>query len=108
MVHQRKTSVFRAARILNIKNSTAKAIIRQYRRKGHIFRRKSELSLSNNSSVSEEDGPNATILQQVAEQAPEREGESIQAREQLNCMEWCLKGYANCFSGYILILWIIV
>jgi transposase len=35
-------SVYRASRDLKIHNSTAKAIIRNYRRKGRIYKRKSE------------------------------------------------------------------
>lgn len=36
-------TVYRASKILNINNSTAKAIIRKYRRNGTIFMRKSEM-----------------------------------------------------------------
>lgn len=35
-------SIYRASRLLDIKNCTAKAILRQFRRKGHIFKRRSE------------------------------------------------------------------
>lgn len=42
MIMENGLSIYRAAKILNINNSTAKAILRKYRRFGHIFRRKDE------------------------------------------------------------------
>jgi transposase len=42
MVINNGVSVYRACRMLNINNSTAKAIVRKYQRKGVIFKRKSE------------------------------------------------------------------
>lgn len=42
MVTEEGKSVYRACRDLDINNSTAKAIIRNYKRKGHIFKRKHE------------------------------------------------------------------
>lgn len=41
MVIYEKISIYRAAKELAINNSTAKAIIRNYRRHGHIYKRKS-------------------------------------------------------------------
>ena len=35
-------SIYRAAKELKINNSTAKAIMRSYRSKGHVFKRKAE------------------------------------------------------------------
>lgn len=42
MIMENGLSIYRAAKILGINNSTAKAILRKYRRSGHIFRRKHE------------------------------------------------------------------
>jgi hypothetical protein len=42
MVSENGLSIYRAAKILNINHSTAKAILRKYRRYGHIFKRKHE------------------------------------------------------------------
>lgn len=42
MIMENGLSIYRAAKILNINNSTAKAILRKYRRFGHIFKRKDE------------------------------------------------------------------
>lgn len=42
MIEERGLSVYKASRFLGIKNCTAKVILRQYRRKGHIFKRLSE------------------------------------------------------------------
>ena len=47
MIMENGLSIYRAAKILNINNSTAKAILRKYRRFGHIFRRKDEDPLPN-------------------------------------------------------------
>lgn len=42
VVEEDGVSIYRASRMLGIKNCTAKVILRQYRRKGHIFKRRSE------------------------------------------------------------------
>lgn len=42
MVSENGLSIYRAAKILSINHSTAKAILRRYRRNGHIFKRKHE------------------------------------------------------------------
>ena len=41
-VSQDGVSIYRASRNLDIKNCTAKAIIREFRRRGHVYRRKEE------------------------------------------------------------------
>lgn len=41
MVTSQDLSIYRAAKSLKINNSTAKVIIRNYRRRGHIYKRKS-------------------------------------------------------------------
>ena len=44
MVVDEGKSVYRVSRDLHINNSTAKTIVRNYRRKGRIFKRKEEVS----------------------------------------------------------------
>lgn len=46
MVVKQSYSVYRASRILNIKNSTAKVIIRNFKRNGAIYRRKDDINSS--------------------------------------------------------------
>ena len=41
-VKEEKLSIYRASRNLGIKNCTAKAIIREFRKRGHVYRRKEE------------------------------------------------------------------
>ena len=41
-VKEEKISIYRASRNLGIKNCTAKAIIREYKKRGHVYRRKEE------------------------------------------------------------------
>lgn len=50
MVEQDGFSIYRASRILGINNSTAKAIMRNYIKNNHIFRRKGEKSMELNPS----------------------------------------------------------
>ncbi len=57
MVSENGFSIYRAAKLLGLNHSTAKAIMRKYRRQGLIFRRKTE---EISSSASENSVPELT------------------------------------------------
>jgi len=75
MVVDHGKSVYRASRDLKIHNSTAKAIIRNYKRKGRIYKRKAE--------TVEEESPDNELSQRINDnpsRPKERNGEALQER----------------------------
>ena len=51
MIFEEDVSIYAAARSLSIHYSTAKAIVRQFKAKGHVFKRKAEMKQKKNSET---------------------------------------------------------